>query len=151
LLLRRRLVYGASPPAHPPVAHGGHVQLPRAAVAGLLVYSLFGAADAYALDALPYSNQPLDADAVELAPLPGQPLDLAGPLGQVLAKAHPRLIVVTSAPPSPSSEFAQEYAGPDASVSDADAAATLGALIYRVDSAGAMSLSGETGKWSLSG
>lgn len=64
---------------------------------------LLGAADSYALDALAYSGEPLAADVVELALVRGQPLDLAGPIGRVLRAAHPRLVIITSAPINPDS------------------------------------------------
>ena len=59
---------------------------------------LLGVADDLALDALAGSGQSLAADVVAVAMPPGTPIDPQGPLGTVLAMAHPRLIVVTNTP-----------------------------------------------------
>jgi competence protein ComEC len=108
-----------------------------------------GAADTYALDALAYSGQPLASDVVEVALPSGAPLDLESPLGRVLALAHPRLIVVCSAPISPSSLAARRAAASDPWDTDADAATALGASIIRIEQAGTVELSGDAGGWAL--
>jgi hypothetical protein len=69
---------------------------------------LLGAADSYALDALAGSGQSLSADVVELALVPGETLDLSGALGDVLFKAHPRLVVICNAPVEPDSATARQ-------------------------------------------
>jgi hypothetical protein len=103
---------------------------------------LLGSADDYAFDTLAYSGQPLAADVVELALPTDAPVDLGGPLGQVLALAHPRLIVVCSAPVSPKSRAALAAADPAYRAADDETAASLGATILGTDSAGAIALSG---------
>ena len=108
-----------------------------------------GSADAYALDALAGAGEPLDADVVEVALVPGQALDLSSPLGQVLRMAHPRLVVIASAPVTPGSKTAQRTASLYPWDTDADAATALGAYIYRLDSAGSIELSGGASGWSL--
>ncbi len=108
---------------------------------------LLGAADDFALDALASANEPLGADVVEVALPPDAPLSLDGPLGVVLAKAHPHLIVVTAAPVSPDSTKARLAADANYEALDADAAGTLGALPYRTDVAGTITLSGDTRGW----
>ena len=110
-----------------------------------------GAADAYALDALAGSGQSLSADVVELALVPGETLDLSGALGDVLFRAHPRLVVICDAPVAPDSATARKRVHGENWTSDADAANALGALIYRTSEAGAISLSGDAGGWSLGG
>jgi len=117
---------------------------------GLRVLFL-GAADDYALDALAYSGEPLGADVVTVALPSGAPLDLGGPLGTVLRQAHPRLIVVGSAPISPTAQTALAAADADAAGIDAEVASTLGALVYRIAAAGTIELSGGAGGWSLGG
>ncbi|HLY32772.1 MAG TPA: ComEC/Rec2 family competence protein, partial [Ktedonobacterales bacterium] len=89
---------------------------------GLRVLFL-GDADAYALDALAGSGEPLAADVVALALPAGAPLDLSGPLGDVLALAHPRLIVICQAPAARKSKtHPQVTLGPRALwAADADA------------------------------
>lgn len=108
---------------------------------------LLGAADDYALDALAYANEPLEADVVEVALPPDAPLTLDGPLGVVLAKAHPHVIVVTSAPVSPDSTKARLAADANYEALDAETAGTLGALLYRTDVAGTITLSGDASGW----
>ncbi|HST86774.1 MAG TPA: ComEC/Rec2 family competence protein, partial [Ktedonobacterales bacterium] len=108
-----------------------------------------GAADAYALDALTGSGEPLVADVVELALPEGAPLDLDGPLGTVLRLAHPRLVVIASAPIPPRSAAAQRAATLYPWDTDADAATALGTLIYRVDAAGALVVSGGARGWAI--
>jgi beta-lactamase superfamily II metal-dependent hydrolase len=107
-----------------------------------------GSADAYALDALTGSGEDLRADVVELALVPGAQMDLTGPLGTVLARAHPRLIVVCDAPIPPNSATARRAT---AAVwdTDADVAAATGALIYRTCQAGTIELRGDASGWSL--
>ncbi len=87
---------------------------------------LLGAADAYALDALAGSGQSLSADVVELALVPGEALDVSGALGDVLFKAHPRLVVICDAPVAPDSATARERVHGENWTSDADAANALG-------------------------
>jgi hypothetical protein len=94
---------------------------------------------------------PLAADVVELALSTDAPVDLGGPLGQVLALARPRLIVVCSAPVSPTSRAALAAADPAYRAADDEAAASLGATILRTDSAGAIALSGGADGWTLGG
>jgi hypothetical protein len=108
-----------------------------------------GAADAYALDALAYSGAPLDADVVELALPTGAALDLSGSLGAVLAQTHAKLIVVTSAPVSPTSLAARRALADATWHTDADAATALQTSIVRVESAGTVSLSGGANGWAL--
>jgi hypothetical protein len=112
---------------------------------------LLGAADTYALDALAHSGEPLSADVVELALVPGETLDLSGALGDVLYAAHPRLVVICDAPIAPDSATARKRVHGETWTSDGDAAAALGALIYRTSTAGAISLSGDSGGWQLGG
>ncbi|MEO7000159.1 MAG: ComEC/Rec2 family competence protein [Ktedonobacterales bacterium] len=111
---------------------------------GLRVLFL-GAADAYALDALAGSGEPLAADVVELALPQGAALDLSGPLGDVLA--HPRVVIITNAPKVSGKTI--ETGDPWAP--DSDAEAVLGAQVYRVSTAGTISLSGDANGWSLGG
>jgi ComEC/Rec2-related protein len=110
-----------------------------------------GAADTYALDALAGSGQSLSADIVELALVPGETLDLSGALGDVLFRAHPRLVVICDAPVAPDSATARERVHGQNWTSDADAANVLGALIYRTSEAGVISLSGDASGWHLGG
>lgn len=111
---------------------------------------LLGDADAYALDALLGSGEPLTADVVTLALPPGAPLDLSGPLGAVLAAAHPRLIVICDAPSTKTVVAkAALAAANDPWANDADAGQQLGAPVYRTSMAGAISLSGGANGWSL--
>lgn len=112
---------------------------------------LLGAADGYALDALAGSGQPLDADVVELALVPGETLDISGTLGDVLRKAHPRLVVICDAPIAPNSATARKRTHGVVWTSDGDAATALGTLIYRTSAAGAIGLSGDANGWSLGG
>lgn len=112
---------------------------------------LLGAADSYALDALSGSGQSLSADVVELALVPGEALDLSGPLGDVLFRAHPRLVVICDAPIDPDSVTARQRTHGENWTSDADAATALGALIYRTSESGVISLSGDANGWSLGG
>lgn len=108
-----------------------------------------GSADDYALDALLGAGEPLAADVVEVALVPGEKLDLTSPLGQVLLAAHPRLVVVASAPVNPSTETAQRLASLYPWDTDANAATALGAYVYRLDTAGSIELSGGANGWSL--
>jgi ComEC/Rec2-related protein len=110
-----------------------------------------GGVDAYALDALAGSGEPLAADVVEVALAPEQTLDLPGPLGDVLRLAHPRLIVVAEAPTPPGSLAARRASLVSSWITDGDAAKALGALVYRVSEAGTISLSGGADGWSLGG
>ncbi len=116
---------------------------------GLHVLFLSGADD-YALDALAYSGQPLAADVVEVALPAGVPLDASTPLVNVLRLAHPKLVVITSAPIPPATAV-REAAATAPWTSDGDAAGAPGALIYRVDTAGTITLSGGASGWSLGG
>lgn len=109
---------------------------------------LLGAADAYALDALSGSSEPLAADLVIVAVPRGAPLDLAGPLGEVLRMAHPRAIIVTDAP-TPVSHSATVKLSADMWQSDADVAAATGAQVYRISDTGALALSGDASGWTL--
>lgn len=133
-----------------PVDTGGTVAsndaILRLELPGLRVL-LLGAADDFALDALTYANEPLEADVVEVALPPDAPLTLEGPLGVVLAKAHPHLIVVVSPPVSPNSTRARLAADANYEALDAEAAGTLGALLYRTDVAGTITLSGDARGW----
>ena len=81
----------------------------------------------------------------------GAPLDLGGPLGTVLRQAHPRLIVVCSAPVSPTAQAALAAADADTADIDAEVTSTLGTLVYRIATAGTIELSGGAGGWSLGG
>lgn len=110
---------------------------------------LLGAADDYALDALAHSAQSLASDVVELALVPGQRLDLSGALGDVLAAAHPRLVVVTDAPIAPDSVAARRAVHGDPATSDDDAAAALRATVLRTSWSGTLSLHGDAQGWSL--
>jgi beta-lactamase superfamily II metal-dependent hydrolase len=116
---------------------------------GLRVLFL-GSADAYALDALAFAGEPLAADVVEVALPPETGINLDSSLGQVLLAAHPRLVVVTQAPPS-----ARPHASPPPTTiwpPDAPTAAALGALIVRTSSAGTVSLTARPdGGWDLLG
>ncbi len=109
---------------------------------------LLGAADDLALDALAGSGQSLAADVVAVALPPGTPIDLQGPLGTVLAMAHPRLIVVTNAPSGTGTQTALRNAStlaPD----DEEAANALNALITRVFTSGSIALRGDANGWTL--
>jgi competence protein ComEC len=108
-----------------------------------------GSADDYALDALAGAGEPLAADVVEVTLAPGEKLDLTNPLGHVLLAAHPRLVVIASAPIAPGSLTAQRLASLYPWDTDANAATTLGAYIYRLDTAGSIELSGGATGWSL--
>lgn len=108
---------------------------------------LLGAADTYALDALAGSGEPLAADVVMLDAPRGARLDLSGPLGDVLRLAHPRAIILCDSPAHAASK-------PVAAIqemwdSDADVAVATGAQVYRVSSAGTLSLSGGAAGWTL--
>ncbi|MGH2518103.1 MAG: ComEC/Rec2 family competence protein [Ktedonobacterales bacterium] len=116
---------------------------------GLRVLFL-SAADNYALDALAYSNQSLAADVVEVALPAGSPLDLYGPLGAVLAQAHPKLIIICPAPVT-AKVAARDAAGSGLWDLDAAAATQLNASIYRTDRDGTISLSGGANGWTLGG
>ncbi len=107
-----------------------------------------GSADGYALDALTGSGEDLRADVVELALVPGAQMDLSGPLGAVLARAQPRLIVVGDAPVAPNSAAALKAVAQSWDT-DAEVAAATGALIYRTSQAGTIELRGDAGGWSL--
>lgn len=108
-----------------------------------------GSADDYALDALAGAGEPLAADVVEVALVPGEKLDLSSPLGQILQMAHPRLVVIASAPVNPNTLAAQRLASLYPWDTDANAATALGAYIYRLDTAGSIELSGGASGWSL--
>jgi len=107
---------------------------------------LLGAADAYALDALAGSGEPLDADVVVVALPRGAPIDLGGPLGDVLRLAHPHVIIVCDAPAS-----ASHHGALTANMweSDADVTAATGAQVYRLSDTGALALSGDAAGWSM--
>ncbi len=117
---------------------------------GLRVLFL-GDADAYALDALAGSGEPLAADVVALALPAGAPLDLSGPLGDVLALAHPQLVVICQAPAARKSKTHPQVllSAPDLYTADADAGRRLGALIYRISLAGTISLRGGANGWAV--
>lgn len=108
-----------------------------------------GSADAYALDALAYSGEPLDADVVEVALPANVPLSLGGPLGVVLRLAHPKLIVVSASPEAPTSAAARVAITSDPWATDTDAAQTLGATILRTATAGSIEISGGAGGWGV--
>ena len=110
---------------------------------------LLGGADPYALDALAYSGEPLDADVVEVALPANVPLSLDGSLGDVLRQAHPKLIVISSTPEAPTSPAARNAITEDPWASDTDAAQTLGATILRTTTAGSITLSGDVNDWSV--
>ena len=111
---------------------------------------LLGNADAYALDALAFSGEPLAADVVAVALPPATGLDLESPLGKVVLAAHPRLVVITQAPstthPSPHVGATPTDIWPP----DAPTAQSLGALIMRTSDAGTISLAQRAdGGWDL--
>jgi hypothetical protein len=109
---------------------------------------LLGAADDLALDALAGSGQSLAADVVAVSLPPGTPIDPQGPLGTVLAMAHPRLIVVTNAPGGTGAQTALRNAStlaPD----DEEEASALSTLITRVFTSGSIALRGDANRWSL--
>jgi hypothetical protein len=105
------------------------------------------AADDYALDALAGSGEPLVADVVTIALPRGAALDLEGPLGNVLRAARPRLNIICDSPaPAPQGLNAIIAArGPSGS----QAAAALGAPVYRLSATGSVSLSGGAQGWTL--
>lgn len=109
---------------------------------------LLGAADAYALDALAGSGQPLAADVVVVAAQRGAPLDLSGPLGDVLRLAHPHAVIVTDAPVATQVHTGAALAT-NMWASDADVTAATGAQVYRVSDTGALTLSGDASGWAL--
>ncbi len=106
-----------------------------------------GSADSYALDALAGSSEPLAADVVELSLPRGATLDLSGPLGAVLAAAHPRVIVICDSPAPALKGFPAIVAG--MGPSDEQVAAAIGAQVYRVSADGNIALSGGPQGWSL--
>lgn len=109
---------------------------------------LLGGADSYALDALAYSGQSLAADVVQVTLPSDEPLSLAGPLGVVLRAAHPRVIVVSPAPPS--SKHGGALSPSSIEAEDMVAAAALGAVnVYRTSLVGSVSLVGGAQGWSL--
>ena len=110
---------------------------------------LLGSADTYALDALAYSGEPLDADVLELALPANVPLSLDGPLGDVLRLAHPKLIVIASSPESPTSSAARNAITQDPWATDTDAAQALGATVLRTATAGSITLTGGANGWSV--
>jgi competence protein ComEC len=115
---------------------------------------LLGNADAYALDALAFAGEPLDADVVELALSPGAALDLVGPLGDVLRAAHPRLVVVAQGPTPPRTGTKSAPAAVPQTIwpPDAEAAQALGTMIVRVSGSGTVSLAQRAnGGWDLEG
>jgi competence protein ComEC len=114
---------------------------------------LLGSADAFALDALAFSGEPLGADVVEVALPPSTGLDLGGPLGTILTAAHPRLVVITQAPP-----LATPHATGAAPTGnaiwppDAVSAQALGALIIRTSTSGTVAPAQRPdGGWDLAG
>jgi hypothetical protein len=76
---------------------------------------------------------------------------MSGALGDVLFKAHPRLVVICDAPIAPDSATARQRVHGENWTSDADAATALGALVYRTSEAGVISLSGDASGWHLGG
>ena len=108
---------------------------------------LLGSADGYALDALAYSGEPLDADVVEVALPANVPLSLDGPLGAVLRLARPKLIIVSATPEAPTSAAARVAITQDPWATDTDAAQALGATILRTATAGSITLSGGASGW----
>ena len=93
-----------------------------------------GAADAYALDALAGSGEPLSASVVEVAAQRGEPLDLSGPLGVVLRAAHPQVIIICDSP-APAPKGVKGIIA-DMGASDQQIALALGTQVYRVSSSG---------------
>jgi hypothetical protein len=88
------------------------------------------------------------ADVVTVALAPGTPIDIQGPLGTVLAMAHPRLVVVTNAPGGIGTQTALRNAStlaPD----DEEAASALNTLIARTFTSGSISLRGDAHGWTL--
>jgi competence protein ComEC len=137
---------------YPP--HGGATTASNDAIVRLdtpgLRVLLLGGADAYALDALAFSGEPLAADVVEVALPPNVGLDLSGPLGIVLLAAHPRLVVIAQAPPLARSH--QNSATDAPWPPDAASAAVLGATIVRTSSMGTVTLAQRPdGGWDLEG
>lgn len=106
-----------------------------------------GAADSYALDALAGSGEPLAADVGELSLPRGATVDLSGPLGAVLAEAHPRVIVICDSPEPAPKGFQAIVAG--MGPTDEQLAVALSARVYRVSDDGDISLSGGPQGWSL--
>ena len=91
------------------------------------------------------------ADVVELALVPGETLDLSGALGDVLFKAHPRLVVICDAPIAPDSATARKRVHGENWTSDADAATALGALVYRTSDGRHHQSERRRGGWHLGG
>ena len=110
---------------------------------------MLGSADNYALDALAYSGEPLDADVVEVALPEDVPLSLDGSLGDVLRLAHPSLIVICSTPETATSSAARTAIAGDPWATDTGAAQTLGATVLRTATAGSVTLSSGAGGWSV--
>jgi beta-lactamase superfamily II metal-dependent hydrolase len=111
---------------------------------------LLGAADAYALDALAFSGERLDADVVQIALPPLTAIDLVGPLGAVLEAAHPRLIVVTQAPSTSGTPRAGGPRPSALSPPDSFVGQALGAVIARTSDVGSVSLVRRSdGGWSV--
>jgi hypothetical protein len=94
------------------------------------------------------SGEDLRADVVELALAPAAQMNLAGPLGVILLRAHPRLIGVSDSPVVPNSKAALR-ASAETWDTDADVATATGALFYRTSQAGAIQLRGDGNGWSL--
>ena len=109
---------------------------------------LLGAAYDLALDALAGSGQSLTADVVAVALPPGTPIGPQGPLGTVLAMAHPQLVVVTNAPGGTGAQTALRNAStlaPD----DEETARALNTLITRAFTSGSIALRGDANGWTL--
>jgi len=106
--------------------------------------------DAYALDALAFSGERLDADVVQIALPPLTAIDLVGPLGAVLEAAHPRLIVVTQAPSTAGTPRAGGTRPSVLSPPDSFVGQALGAAITRTSDVGSVSLVQRSdGGWSV--
>ncbi len=110
-----------------------------------------GSADAYALDALANSGESLTSDVVEVAAPHNTPLLLTGSLLPVLARAHPRLVVITESPLTSQTSFEAKIVHDDLAASDADLAQALGATVERVSETGTLDLTGDASGWTLSG
>jgi beta-lactamase superfamily II metal-dependent hydrolase len=126
------------PPANGTTAASDDLIL-RLQTPGLSVLFL-GNADAYALDALAFSGEPLAADVVEVALAPATGLNLDSPLGKVILAAHPRLVIITQAPKAAHAAPHVGATSTDIWPPDGPTAESLGAPIMRTSDAGTITL-----------
>lgn len=109
---------------------------------------LLGNADAYALDALASSGEPLQADVVEVALPTNVGVNLDQPLGLVLRLARPRLVIISDAPTPPGRHIPATSVPGAVWPPDGPTAQSLGAPLLRVATTGAVVVrQGPDGRW----